>query len=369
MAIKPQQLKYITPVIHILFWMLLFFLPYILRLTSTGVRMSDNMQFRLLLNNLVLIGFFYINAYFLYPKVYANKRLVIYAITLIASVFLLMKTTSFVEREFLPLKRSSVPDKQTEKVVEAKPKVQEAKKRNWDGKKGPFFYFSLFPYIFIIGISISYRIVRDSSRQEKIRKEKENETLKSELTFLRSQVSPHFMFNVLNTLVSMARKKSDLMEPSLIKLSNMMRYMLYESNDERITVEQEVQYLRSYIDLQLLRFGDDLDIRQNIQQDLDDYQIEPMLLIAFVENAFKHGVGMVEQPFIRIALAVDRSKHLLQFRVENSVSPVESAKDKSSGIGLTNMRRRLELLYKDRYTLETSENQGTFVAQLNIYLK
>ncbi len=177
------------------------------------------------------------------------------------------------------------------------------------------------------------------------------------------------MFNVLNTLVSLARKKSDMMEPSLIQLSHLMRYMLYESNDERISLEKEVEYLRSYIDLQLLRFGDDLDIQVNIGQDLEGYEIEPMLLISFVENAFKHGIGMVPNPFIKIMLEIDHSKNWLEFEVQNSMDFSGGTRDKSSGIGLANMRRRLDLLYNGSYKLETVQNDDTFVSRLKLLLK
>src|SRR5689334_17180991 len=104
MGLKQQQLKYLTPFAHILFWMLLFFLPYILRLTSTGVRMSDNMQFRLVLNNCVLIAFFYFNAYFLYPRIYKSKGLLLYALSVVLAVVLCMKATSYVEKKYLPQK-------------------------------------------------------------------------------------------------------------------------------------------------------------------------------------------------------------------------------------------------------------------------
>jgi LytS/YehU family sensor histidine kinase len=239
----------------------------------------------------------------------------------------------------------------------------------WDLRWMKWYVTNILTYVFIFGISFSYRIIKDAKRIEKIRKEKENETLKTELSFLRSQVSPHFMFNVLNTLVSLARKKSDLMEPSLIQLSNLMRYMLYESNDERISLTQEVEYLRSYIDLQMLRFGDDVTIELNIEQDLEEYSIEPMLLISFVENAFKHGVGMIDNPLIKVFLSVERTKHWLDFRVENGIQQQEGTKDKSSGIGLINVRRRLELLYKGRYTLETRQNGNIFVSNLKVQLK
>lgn len=328
--------------------------------------MSDNMQFRLILSNCVLIAFFYFNAFFLYPVVFKRRGVVLYIVTLIAAVFLSLKATSFVERTYLPLKHEQRKVTEPEKPSK---KEEERRRQRWKDRKNGFIYFTIFPYIFIIGISISYRIIKDSVEKDRMLKEAENETLKTELTFLRSQVSPHFMFNVLNTLVSLARKKSDLIEPSLIQLSNLMRYMLYDSNDERIPVDQEIDYLKSYIDLQMLRFGDDVKIEMSIDQDLKGYDIEPMLLISFVENAFKHGVGMIEDPVIKIQLSIDRASHYLQFRVINKVSEELSSKDKSSGIGLNNMRRRLELLYKDRYTLETSQSEDIFVSDLTLKLK
>jgi two-component system LytT family sensor kinase len=135
------------------------------------------------------------------------------------------------------------------------PRGERGMDRNWFG----WYFTNIITYVFIIGISFSYRIILDNGRLEKVRKEKENENLKTELSFLRSQVSPHFIFNILNNMVSLARKKSDMLEPSLIELSKLMRYMLYENDDERVSLGREVEYLKSYIALQLLRFGDDVN--------------------------------------------------------------------------------------------------------------
>lgn len=334
--------RYLIPVIHILFWVLLFLLLDMRWIESP--RSGGTFPYRLLISSAFLVGFFYLNACYLFPAFYKRKGWVVYAILIVLAIFFLMQSSEFINNEFFP------------------------RRHPWRGHRPGFFIFSLLPYIFILGISTSYRIVSDYSREEKLRKEKEHETLKTELAFLRSQVSPHFMFNVLNSLVSLARKKSDLMEPSLIQLSSLMRYMLYESNDARIGLEQEVKYLKSYIDLQLLRFGDDLDVEWHLPDECGKYQIEPMLLISLVENAFKHGVGMVEEPFIKVNMEVDHGKDLLTFRVENSVPLVESAKDRSPGIGLHNMRRRLELLYKGRYNLEISQKANIFVSTLTISL-
>lgn len=354
MALKnPILNKYLTPTLHILFWSLIIISPYLFRNPNTWKGFNP-WHYKLFINNVILALLFYFNAYVLYPRIYKTKGFWIYLLSVIGIIAALMLLSKFIDSQLFADNRPG----------------NRGRHGGFRGGRWIRWYVTnILTYVFIMGISFSYRIIKDNNRLEKIRKEKENETLKTELTFLRSQVSPHFMFNVLNTLVSLARKKSDLIEPSLIQLSNLMRYMLYESNDERISLEHEVEYLRSYIDLQMLRFGDDVQIDLNISKDLGGYEIEPMLLISFVENAFKHGVGMLEEPIIRVYLSIDTSKHWLDFRVENSISPQEGSKDKSSGIGLINMRRRLELLYKGRYVLETSQTDDIFISNLKVQLK
>jgi two-component system, LytTR family, sensor kinase len=175
------------------------------------------------------------------------------------------------------------------------------------------------------------------------------------------------MFNVLNNMVSLARKQSDLLEPSLIKLSSLMRYMLYEADEEKVSLEKEMDYLQSYIDLQQQRFGKKVQINVNMQSMDNQYELEPMLLIPFVENAFKHGTGMIEDAQIDIDLKAE--KHILQFTVRNKFNPAsEEIKDKTSGIGLTNVKRRLNLLYGKNHSLMITKNDNWFIVSLQIYL-
>ncbi len=231
-----------------------------------------------------------------------------------------------------------------------------------------FFFFNLFPYLFIIACSIAYRVIQDRVELERVNNERENENLKSELTFLRSQVNPHFMFNVLNNMVALARKKSDLLEPSLIKLSSLLRYMLYETNEQQVPLEKEVEYLRSYIDLQQQRFGSLVKLNVNIQTPDRSYEIEPMLLIPFVENAFKHGAGMMETPQIDINLRAE--KGVLEFIVANKYNAgTEETKDEGSGIGLSNVKRRLNLLYPKSHSLTITDKDNWYKVLLQLKLQ
>jgi LytS/YehU family sensor histidine kinase len=142
--------------------------------------------------------------------------------------------------------------------------------------------------------------------------------------------------------------------------------MLYESDDNRVPLAKEIEYLKNYIDLQLLRFGDTVKVKMSINGDAELLTIEPMLLIPFVENAFKHGTGMLEDPIILISLQIANTKPVIEFRVINSVSPMDISKDEDSGIGLANVQRRLAILYPGKHQLEVTEYEGTFTTSLSI---
>lgn len=229
------------------------------------------------------------------------------------------------------------------------------------------FLFTFFIFLFILASSTAYQMIIDRIRNERFIKEKETEFLKTELSFLRSQVSPHFMFNVLNNMVALARKQSDQLEPSLIKLSSLMRYMLYETDEQSVILSKEMEYLQSYIDLQQQRFGKKIQLNVLLHIPDKEYCIEPMLLIPFVENAFKHGTGVVENAQIDIELRVLNGS--LHFLVKNKFNnKAEEYKDKTSGIGLNNVERRLQLLYKEDHTLKINKDHNWFTVSLLLNL-
>ncbi len=189
-----------------------------------------------------------------------------------------------------------------------------------------------------------------------------------ELKFLRSQTNPHFVFNVLTNLVALARKKSDQLEISLLMLSRLMRYMLYGA-DKKISVQQEIEYLESYIALQKLRFENDIKIVFSVALSPEElsHSIEPMLLMPFVENSFKHGINSVEQPFVLISLTVSNGE--LAFQVKNKFAQQkEAGKEESSGIGLSNVHSRLNLLYAGRHNLRIDEGNDMYVIDLTLNL-
>ena len=221
------------------------------------------------------------------------------------------------------------------------------------------------PFVFTVAVSAAYKTISDKTRTDLWISDLQSQNLKSELSFLRSQMSPHFLFNVMNNITAMIRLKSGDLEPTVMKLSSLMQYMLYETDEDKVVLKSEAEYLKAYIDLQQQRFGDELNLKVLFDIKEDWHSIEPMLLIPFVENAFKHG-GQLQHPEIQISLSVGNNE--LYFTVMNKFEDNQSIKDKTSGIGLANVRRRLELLYPDKHRLNIENKNGYFTIQLKITL-
>ncbi len=228
---------------------------------------------------------------------------------------------------------------------------------------------TLFPVLFITGMSTLYSLVVHMLTTEKRNQEANAERMVSELSFLRSQISPHFIFNVLNSIVYLIRTKSENAEKVTIELSKLIRYMLYESDNKQVFLDREVEYLENYIGLQKVRFGEDVDISIELEGNYSGLLIEPMLLIPFVENAFKHGVGYIKDPFINVNLSVSEDNRMV-FCIKNKMATnPDEEKDKNSGIGIKNVKRRIELLYPETHELTLGANDGIFEVYLKLFLK
>ncbi|AXE16976.1 histidine kinase [Runella rosea] len=334
---------------HIFFWACFIFLPFILiqsqqpaadtpsKLTNEEKERIWQMTFYFSQFFSVLI--FYANSEVLLPKVFKKHGLGIYLL-IILTTFIVVLTITYFFRYWM---MGFAP-------------------RTW------FTYSTFYSLISVIGVSTCFQLLSDYQREHRLQNEQEKVRLQSELSFLRSQISPHFMFNLMNSLAALARKKSDLLEPMIVKMSDLLRYMLYDSDDARIPLDKEMNYLKSYVELQQMRFGNKVKVEMDFATPTNGLALEPMLLIPFVENAFKHGTGFIREPYIQIALATN--KHKLHFRVQNRFnSDFVESKDGSSGIGLANVRRRLELLYPEQHTLKISKEKDIFITEVEITLK
>jgi sensor histidine kinase YesM len=292
------------------------------------------------ITNFLWIGVFYLNANLLAPRFFSHRRYLPYAMTLLLVYGTVMLIHFLLFKSLIPAPRFSAK-----------------------GATG----FLLPAFVLTIAISTTVRVVRDKIETDKLAKERQAENLKTELSFLRSQINPHFIFNILNNLVALEQLKSPELGPTIMKLSSLMQYMLYETDEERVSLAKEVEYLQSYVDLQKQRFGNKVPVTVTFDPSPGLFEIEPMLLIPFVENAFKHGVGMIEHPAIEIRLEV--CEGILYFMVRNRYNEASSeTRDKGSGIGLGNVRRRLNLLYGNQQILHVTRDNGWFTVFLELNL-
>ena len=337
--------RWIIILLHAVCWIVIFSLPFFLRVTYKNDNKPPQPDDKAMLyfyffSSIVWVLLFYINAYVFLPLLVRTKKIWLFITLQIVGLAVVYYSHMIYFDLFVT-------------------QIQ--------FKTANFFLYNISTYLFIIAGSTAYYMVLERQHAQQLAQERETVNLKTELLFLRSQVSPHFMFNVLNNMVALARKKSDLLEPSLLKLSSLMRYMLYETDEEKVPLEKEIEYIQSYIDLQQQRFGKNVKVCANFQNPGSGNEIEPMLLIPFVENAFKHGTGIIEDAQIKIELKVEGG--ILQFIVSNRYNDISNnSKDKNSGIGLNNVTRRLNLLYGSDHTLLINDKDGWFTVSLQINL-
>lgn len=282
------------------------------------------------------IPLFLLNSEYLIPQVFKKRGMSAYLLSLLGLIALFAFLQNF-------MKEAIIPDELMRKHNDV--------------------FWAVVPVLFVTAISTGYGFIYLLNQQENARKQEQEERLKSELSFLRSQISPHFIFNVLNSIVYLIRSKSSQAESVTIKLSELMRYLLYESGDAQVSLDKEVEYLKNYVELQKIRFEEDVEIRLGMEGNASSQLIEPMLMIPFVENAFKHGVGLIQDPIIDIQLKIEEKT--LRFSVRNKTTELATEdKDSASGIGLRNVQRRLELLYPAKHELNIGRNGEWFEVEM-----
>lgn len=220
----------------------------------------------------------------------------------------------------------------------------------------------------LVSLTTGIKFLKDWMLQEQQWREKEKQHIETELNFLRSQIHPHFFFNTLNNLYSLTVRKSDEAPEVVLKLSDLMSYMLYESGAATVPLDKEIANLENYMTLEQLRYGRRLTLCFEKKGDTGAVRIAPLLLLAFVENGFKHGLKDRMGPVrIDLSLSTDIQQQWLHFKVCNPAAPAAEA-DGPGGIGLKNAIRRLDILYGTRYTLHLERTEDIFKAHLKIPL-
>lgn len=233
-------------------------------------------------------------------------------------------------------------------------------------------YAENFLALAIVGfVSSVAKILGDWLQQQRTMSELETQKASSELKFLKSQINPHFLFNTLNNLYALTLKKSDDAPEVVIKLSDMMRYMLYECNEPLVPLQKEIDYINNYIALESLRQSSGVDIAFELIGSPGNLKIAPLMFVPFLENAFKHGLKEnIKEGFLHISIEI--IEHRLKFELQNSkpsrIQSPRQQRTRAGGIGLENVRRRLELIYPERHQLEIEDSPDRYLTSLNLIL-
>ena len=331
---------------HLAFWVLSFFV--FLYLFKTGAKPEKIDYVYTILFQLTLLPAVYINIELLLPTLGNRKRILFYLLSLITIIILF----AWINYNFFDI---------------------------WSAKVFPdYFFISYFTFreivlFFIVYIIITMLLKLSKSwflvswlQKELLEKEKQKTVV--ELKALKAQINPHFFFNTLNSIYSMALDKDDRLPGTVLQLSDLMRYFLYVSRDNFILLEKDLTVVKEYIALQKLRSNPQLDIETKISGEISDQQIAPLLLITFLENAFKHGAkGSSGNTFIKLDIKVEKNK--LNFTLENNKGIIDKVNTGDhNGLGLENVKRQLELLYPGKHLLNIKDEQDRFVVALQLSL-
>jgi hypothetical protein len=301
---------------------------------------SDNRALRGYSNDILILLFFYLNFYFLIPKLYFTRKYAYFILALLICFLIVTFLPDFV-----------LPFRETPRMGH----------RSGPGGSRMFFFIghSLIFFLAVVFFSLMLKI---NNRWKQTEKEK----LKAELSYFKAQINPHFLFNTLNTIYSLAIQKSPDTSEAVVKLSGMMRYVLSEASQDFVPLEKEIGYISDYIDLQKIRFGETVTIDYNPCEPLPGKTIAPLILIPFIENAFKFGVNPTEKSYIGILIRLEGNE--LHLNVFNRKVTKKVEAETSSGLGINNTRRRLELLYPQKHRLDVRDNDTDYIVDLFITL-
>ena len=297
--------------------------------------------------------FFYVNYFILIPKLYFKKKILLFIVSILAFFLMVHNVPTMVFG-----RHKGGPEHNQARMQP--PRSNDHGPFEPGNRKPPVLPENIyFQFFFITFLSI---IIRVNLRL----KEAENEKLKSELAYLRGQINPHFLFNTLNSIYALTLEKSDEAPNAVVKVSHLMRFVISESSKEFVLLKKELEYLENFVGLQKLRLTDKTKLEfKIIDQSVDQLKISPLLLISFVENAFKYGVNPEVESFIKILILAE--KNILTMTAENTIVANVDGLEKTC-IGIQNTRKRLEMVYPKMHKLDISEDNDIYSVNLTIQL-
>ncbi|GAB4038901.1 sensor histidine kinase [Spirosoma jeollabukense] len=350
MAATLLSRRYVPVLIHVLGWFLMGYLLFFNQSLTSEIQFPRLFWVRQLIFLSLMVGVFYLNSQWLVPRLLLHEQTGRYVLSLVSIICFVLLVLGSVELGFdlaSQMHRAFHPD----------------------GKGQPKFYGwiqpSLFTILLVLGISTSIALLQKWQDDANFRTALEQAKTTSELSFLKAQINPHFFFNTLNNIYALTLLDVETAREALHRLSRMMRYVLYDTQSGTTLLSKELSFVSDYIQLMQLRLTDKVTVTLNKPEPLHDQPIAPMLLLPFVENAFKHGVSSLHPSSITIS--VQQQQQTLLLDVSNTVFPEKAPSlEAGNGIGLTNTRRRLDLLYPGHYSLDINEH--TAAGEYHVHL-
>ena len=368
---KIHNLRSIEFFVFLVIWMTIFSVPFF------NQRVSDTVDWGRVIGQWITIFsfliIFLINTLVLVPKLLFQKKYRSYIAITLLTIITVIGSTLFLRMILAPPQPLGMPPMDLGPGMPPmelgpgmpppmgyKPTVQPEQKSIY-----MIFIDNLILAILIVGVSTAVKMLSQWLNEESRRKDLEKEQLKTELALLRHQVSPHFFMNTLNNIHALIDINSEDAKNTIIQLSTMMRYLLYDTAHGQTTLKKEVTFIESYITLMKLRFPDNVSVTIDVPHEIHDIEIPPMLFISFLENAFKHGVSYQAESFV--SFKIEQIDSRLKCNIRNSKHTGNKSLDKSySGIGMINIKKSLRLIFGNDYTLNIHENEKEFEVQLSI---
>lgn len=329
-----------TIVVHIIFWAVYFLVNGASYSRFVGL---PDVYLKILLTAAVHIGLVTVNLELLLPRLFLKRKFAVYIAIMVPLFFGVVFLLMLIDHNWADQEGS---------VLQA---------FNWASFAGAF----LSSFI-VLTMTALLKFLQEWYKQQEKNRELAFSQLQAEHKMLRMQVNPHFLFNALNNIYSLSWKKSDAAAPAILKLAELMRYLLYDSAEKQVSLQTEVDYIQNYIGLQKLKYGDTDQILFTTKG-INSVLIDPLLFIPFVENAFKHGNLGDPEAFIKIRVELD-GPHL-EFRISNTFNPDDEKKDEVGGIGIENVRSRLQTFYPGKHQLELGNDGHIYSVLLTIDLE
>lgn len=353
--------------IYTLMWILIYISPFM----GTYMRMSSNPHIEFswyeVLNawkfDTVWLVLFAVHNFMLAPLLILKRRTILYVTLSFALVGVAMGILWFLRPAY---HHHRLPRYSRHERVLYRDNIADFRPDEPFPFFGPGELVAAFGGLLLMGMNLGVKLYFKSQEDTKLLTQIDKHNLERQLEYLKYQVNPHFFMNTLNNIHALVDIDPERAKTTIVELSKMMRYILYEGNNRLIPLPREVQFLSNYVQLMRLRYTDKVSIRMSAPSNLPDVMIPPLLLIMFVENAFKHGISYRTESFVYIT--VDVKDDRLKFVCRNSKQHLTVKEKKGGGMGLVNVRRRLDLLFQDTYTLKIEDRENEYNVSLDLPL-